>query len=98
MSRHQAGRSGGGFFLRRLAQRLACLYNSCSMPHLVTFLLGFLAATAVAWILRRHGMRTIRGLEQQREELLTEESRMFSFLHEIDENLAQDRGMRRLHE
>ncbi|HEX2746556.1 MAG TPA: SpoIIE family protein phosphatase [Verrucomicrobiales bacterium] len=43
-------------------------------------------------------MRTIRGLKQEKEELLTEESRMFSFLHEIGENLAHDRGLRRLHE
>lgn len=62
------------------------------------FFLGFASAAAVAWVLRRHGMRLIRGLEQEKEELLTEESRMFSFLHEIGENLAHDRGLRRLHE
>jgi sigma-B regulation protein RsbU (phosphoserine phosphatase) len=68
------------------------------MPPLVAFILGFLAAAGVAYLLRRRGMRTIRGLKQEKEELLTEESRMFSFLHEIGENLAHDRGLRRLHE
>src|SRR5688500_12123751 len=68
------------------------------MPQIVTFLLGFLAAAALAYLLRRRGMRKIRGLEHEKEELLTEESRMFSFLHEIGENLAYDRGLRRLHE
>lgn len=68
------------------------------MPPAVTFLLGFLTAAAVAWFLRRRGMKRIRGLEQENQELLTEESRMFSFLHEIGENLAHDRGLRRLHE
>ncbi|HWB02669.1 MAG TPA: GAF domain-containing SpoIIE family protein phosphatase [Verrucomicrobiales bacterium] len=68
------------------------------MPPLVTFILGFLTAAAVAWLFRRRGMRTIRGLKQEKEELLTEESRMFSFLHEIGQNLAHDRGHRRLYE
>jgi sigma-B regulation protein RsbU (phosphoserine phosphatase) len=68
------------------------------MPEPLTFLLGFLAAAALAWLLRRRGMMKIRGLEQEKQELLTEESRMFSFLHEIGENLAHDRGLRRLHE
>ncbi len=68
------------------------------MPPLVTFILGFLAAAGLAYVLRRRGIRTIRGLKQEKEELLGEESRMFSFLHEIGENLAHDRGMRRLHE
>jgi sigma-B regulation protein RsbU (phosphoserine phosphatase) len=62
------------------------------------FFLGFLAAAVLAYLLRRRGMRKIRGLEQEKEELLTEESRMFSFLHEIGDNLAYDRGLRRLHE
>lgn len=65
--------------------------------YLLTFLLGFFAAAAVAWLLRRRGMRKIRGLEKEKQELLTEESRMFSFLHEIGDNLAHDRGLRRLH-
>jgi phosphoserine phosphatase RsbU/P len=43
-------------------------------------------------------MRKIAHLEQEKEELLTEESRMFSFLHEMGDNLAHDRGMRRLHQ
>ena len=68
------------------------------MSPTVSFIAGFLAAAVVAWLFRRHGMRQIRGLEQEKEELLTEESRMFSFLHEIGENLAHDRGLRRLHE
>lgn len=68
------------------------------MPHTVTFILGFIVAAAVAWLLRRRGLKRIRGLEQEKQELLTEESRMFSFLHEIGENLAYDRGLRRLHE
>jgi sigma-B regulation protein RsbU (phosphoserine phosphatase) len=62
------------------------------------FIAGFVAAAAVAWLFRRHGMKLIRGLEQEKQELLTEESRMFSFLHEIGETLAHDRGLRRLHE
>lgn len=75
-------------------------YNPVSylMPAPLTFLLGFITAAALAYILRRRGMKMIRGLERERQELLTEESRMFSFLHEIGENLAHDRGMRRLHE
>src|SRR5436190_17180450 len=68
------------------------------MPEPVTFILGFLAAAGLAYLFRRRGMKTIRGLKQEKEELLTEESRMFSFLHEIGENLAHDRGLRRLHE
>ena len=68
------------------------------MPQPVTFLLGFFAAAALAYLLRRRGMKKIRGLEQEKEELLTEESRMFSFLHELGQNLAYDRGLRRLHE
>ena len=68
------------------------------MPPPVTFILGFLAAAALAWLLRRRGLKLIRGLEQEKEELLTEESRMFSFLHELGQNLAHDRGLRRLHE
>jgi phosphoserine phosphatase RsbU/P len=68
------------------------------MPEPLTFLLGFLAAAALAWLLRRRGMMKIRGLEKEKQELLTEESRMFSFLHEIGENLEHDRGLRRLHE
>ena len=68
------------------------------MTNTVWFLLGFAAAAAVAWLFRRHGLKKIQGLEQEKEELLTEESRMFSFLHELGENLAHDRGLRRLHE
>ncbi len=68
------------------------------MPQPLTFLLGFLAAAALAWLLRRRGMKKIRGLEQEKQELLTEESRMFSFLHELGQNLAHDRGLRRLHD
>jgi sigma-B regulation protein RsbU (phosphoserine phosphatase) len=52
----------------------------------------------IAFLMRRRGMKTIGVLKQEKEELLTEESRMFSFLHEIGENLAHDRGMRRLYE
>ena len=62
------------------------------------FLLGFLAAAAVAWFFRRRGLRKIKGLEQEKEELLTEESRVFDFLHDIGGSLAGDRGLRRLHE
>ncbi len=68
------------------------------MSPTVSFIAGFLAAAAIAWLFRRRGMKQIRGLEQEREELLTEESRMFSFLHEIGENLAHDLGLRRLYE
>jgi sigma-B regulation protein RsbU (phosphoserine phosphatase) len=68
------------------------------MDHVYLFIAGFLSAAGVAWLFRRHGMKLIRGLEQEKEELLTEESRMFSFLHEIGETLAHDRGLRRLHE
>jgi sigma-B regulation protein RsbU (phosphoserine phosphatase) len=68
------------------------------MSPTVAFIVGFVAAAAIAWLFRRRGMKQIRGLEQEREELLTEESRMFSFLHEIGENLAHDRGLRRLYE
>src|SRR5262245_36892183 len=68
------------------------------MDYFYLFIAGFFTATFVAWFFRRHGMKQIRGLEKEKEELLTEESRMFSFLHEIGENLAHDRGLRRLHE
>ncbi len=67
------------------------------MHPLVYFLFGFAAAAAVAWVLRRRGMKQIASLEQEKEELLTEESRMFSFLNELGENLAHGRGMGRLH-
>ena len=43
-------------------------------------------------------MKKIRGLEREKQELLMEESRMFSFLHEVSDSLARDRGMRQLHE
>jgi sigma-B regulation protein RsbU (phosphoserine phosphatase) len=43
-------------------------------------------------------MRKIRGLEREKEDLLTEESRVFSFLHEIGSSLGTDRTLRRLHE
>jgi len=68
------------------------------MSPTVAFIAGFFAAAAIAWIFRRRGMKQIRGLEQEKQELLTEESRMFSFLHEMGENLAHDRGLRRLYE
>lgn len=68
------------------------------MDYFYLYFAGFLSAALVAWFFRRHGMKQIRGLEREKEELLTEESRMFSFLHEIGETLAHDRGMRRLHE
>ncbi len=81
--------------------RIACQWLHFApslMPPPVTFILGFLAAAVLAWLLRRRGMKLIRGLEKEKEELLTEESRMFSFLHELGQNLAHDRGLRRLHE
>jgi len=68
------------------------------MHPLPAFLLGFSLAAAVAWFFRRLGMRKIRGLEREKEDLLTEESRVFSFLHEISTSLGGDRTQRRLHE
>ncbi len=68
------------------------------MPSTIWFLLGFLSATLIAWLFRRHGMRTIRHLEKERHELLTEESRVFSFLHEMGDLLAKDRGLRPLYD
>ncbi|RFC50787.1 MAG: sigma-B regulation protein RsbU (phosphoserine phosphatase) [Verrucomicrobia bacterium] len=69
-----------------------------SMHPLPAFVLGFATAAAVAWIFRRRGLRRIRGLEQEKEELLTEESRVFTFLHEIGGGLGSERAGRRLHE
>ena len=62
------------------------------------FFAGFAAAAGIAWLFRRHGLQTIRHLEKEREDLLTEETRVFSFLHELGDSLASDRGLRRLHQ
>ncbi len=102
---HRQCRGGGsgcrGWNSRFRDWRIVCHWLHFApklMPQPLTFLLGFLAAAALAWLLRRRGMKKIRGLEQEKEELLTEESRMFSFLHELGQNLAHDRGLRRLHD
>lgn len=63
----------------------------------LSFITGFGVAAAVAWLLRRRGMKRISGLEREKQELLVEESRMFSFLHDLGENLGHERGQRRLH-
>ncbi len=68
------------------------------MYGIIWFLSGFAAATAIAWLFRRHGLQTIRLLEKEKEDLLTEETRVFSFLHELGDSLSSDRGLRRLHQ
>ncbi len=65
---------------------------------LILFTAGFLTATLVAYLFRVRGMRLIRNLQTEREALLGEESRIFTFLHEIGESLSHDQGMRALHE
>ncbi len=67
-------------------------------PYLLVFFLGFFAATLVAYLFRVRGMRLIRNLQSEREELLGEESRIFTFLHEIGESLSHDQSLRGLHE
>lgn len=62
------------------------------------FMAGFLAATLLAWVARRRGMRRIERLQRENADLLGEESRMFSFLHELGESLSHDRGLRKLNE
>ena len=67
-------------------------------PYLLLFTLGFLTATLVAYLFRVRGMRLIRNLQSEREELLGEESRIFTFLHEIGASLSHDHSLRGLHE
>ena len=67
-------------------------------PYLLVFGLGFLTATLVAYLFRVHGMRQIQHLKSQREELLGEEDRIFTFLHELGESLSHDQGMRGLYD
>lgn len=63
----------------------------------IAFLGGFAFATLVAYVLRRKGIRLIRGLQRENANLLGEESRIFSFLHNLGENLNPERGPRRLY-
>jgi sigma-B regulation protein RsbU (phosphoserine phosphatase) len=65
---------------------------------LLIFLGGFLTATLVAWFFRVRGMRLIRSLLTERAELLGEENRIFTFLHEIGETLSYDQSQRALHD
>lgn len=67
-------------------------------PNLLLFTTGFLTATLVACLFRVRGMRLIRNLQTEREALLGEESRIFTFLHEIGESLCHDQGLRGLHD
>lgn len=67
-------------------------------PELFVFALGFLTAALVAFLFRRRGMKLIRNLQTEREELLGEESRIFTFLHEIGASLSHDQSLRGLHE
>ncbi|MES2706354.1 MAG: GAF domain-containing SpoIIE family protein phosphatase [Verrucomicrobiota bacterium] len=65
---------------------------------LLIFFGGFLTATLVAWVFRVRGMKLIRRLLSERAELLGEENRIFTFLHEIGETLSHDQSQRALHE
>ncbi len=65
---------------------------------LVPFLSGFLLAALFACAFRVRGLRLIRRLQTEREALLGEESRIFTFLHEIGENLTHDQSLRALHD
>ena len=67
-------------------------------PSLIFFIGGFFTAAGVAYIFRLRGMRLIRNLQTEREELLGEESRIFTFLHEIGASLSHDQSLRGLHE
>lgn len=67
-------------------------------PSLIYFAGGFLAAAGVAYLFRLRGLRLIRNLQSEREELLGEESRIFTFLHEIGASLSHDQSLRGLHE
>jgi phosphoserine phosphatase RsbU/P len=67
-------------------------------PYLTVFGLGFLAATLVAYLFRVRGMQLIRNLQTEREALLGEETRIFTFLHEIGETLGYDQGLHALHD
>lgn len=62
------------------------------------FAAGFITAALVAWIFRVRGIRLIRNLQTEREALLGEESRIFTFLHEIGESLSHDQSLRALHD
>lgn len=66
--------------------------------NLLIFIGGFFTATLVAWVFRSRGMKLIRGLLSERAELLGEENRIFTFLHEIGETLSHDQSRRALHE
>ncbi len=65
---------------------------------LLLFVLGFGTAAGVAYVLRRRGLRRIARLQRENAELLGEESRIFTFLHDLGTTLGDDRGLRRLHE
>jgi len=67
-------------------------------PFLIIFSAGFLSATLVAYLFRVRGMQVIRNLQTEREALLGEESRIFTFLHEIGETLSHDQSLRSLHD
>ena len=67
-------------------------------PIFLVFALGFLTATLVAYLFRVRGMRLIRNLQSEREDLLGEESRIFTFLHEIGASLSHAQSLRGLHE
>ena len=66
--------------------------------YLFIFIGGFLAATLVAYLFRVRGLRLIRYLQTEREALLGEENRIFTFLHEIGESLSHDQSLRALHD
>ena len=67
-------------------------------PYLIIFAAGFVTAALVAYLFRVRGMRLIRDLQTEREALLGEESRIFTFLHEIGESLSHDQSLRALHD
>ncbi len=67
-------------------------------PYLIIFAAGFVTAAMVAYLFRLRGMRLIRDLQTEREALLGEESRIFTFLHEIGETLSHDQSLRALHD
>ena len=64
----------------------------------ILFSAGFLTATLVAYLFRVRGMQLIRNLQTEREALLGEETRIFTFLHEIGETLSHDQSLRALHD